>query len=113
MAGRIRLRVSGPRRLFPVVAAFVPTPNSRQAVGTTASTTLLVAQCFHRIETGSKVRANERGNRANEKRGNTNDSDVSRDDFCRDRRKLIDFPREDLDMKCRGQPVTELVAVTA
>ena len=73
---------------------------------------LFVAQRFNRIETGGEVRGNERGNRADEKCANTNDGDISRDDFRGDRRKLIDFAREDLDVQGRCEPVAELVAVT-
>src|ERR1700720_823549 len=73
---------------------------------------LFVAQGLNRIETGGEVRGNKRGDRADEKCANTNDSDISRDDFRGDRRKLINFAREDLDVQGRCEPVTELVAVT-
>src|SRR5438105_10607408 len=71
-----------------------------------------ITQRFNRIEARGEVRRNERGNRANKKCADTNDSDISRNHFRGNRRKLIDFARVNLDVQCRCEPVTELVAVT-
>src|SRR5207247_8851404 len=73
---------------------------------------LLGAERVRRIETRGKVGRDKCGKRTNEKRADADDGDISRDDFGRNRRKLIDFARENLDVQCRSEPVTEFVAVT-
>src|SRR3981081_799626 len=102
MAGRIRLRCSSIGYLSKLDYEHEQERDVKS----------LVAQRFNRIETGGEVRRNERGNRADEKCANTNDSDISRDDFRGNRRKLIDFARKDLDVQCRCEPVAEFIAVT-
>src|SRR5262245_50803710 len=77
-----------------------------------AATILLVTKRFDRIEPRGEIRGDQRRKRTDQKGADTNDSDVVRNDFGRDRRKLIDFAREDLDVQRRCQPATELVAVT-
>src|SRR5215467_787984 len=98
MAGRIRICVSRAGSLSEL--------DCEQGIKS------LVAQRFHRVEPCGEVCGNERRNRADEECADTNDSDISWDDFRWDRRKLIDFTRENLDAQCRCQPVAELVAVT-
>src|SRR5437762_622753 len=111
MARRIRLRVSGAGRLPRAVGAFVSNANQKQALDTSASTSL-VAQGFHRIQTSGEIGRNQCGKRTDEKGADTNDRNVSRDDFRRYGRKLIDFARENLDVQRRCQPMAEFVPVT-
>src|SRR5215831_20491550 len=111
MARRIRLCVSRDECFSQVVAALVSNAE-RQALGTSASTTLLVTQRFHRIEPRGEVRGDQRGEGTDQKRADTDNSNVTRNHFGWDRRKLIDLARENLDVQRRRQPTTELVTVT-
>src|SRR5262245_29855155 len=77
-----------------------------------ASTILLVTQCFHRIETRREIRGDQGGERADQESANADDSHIVRNDFGRNRRELIDLAGENLDVQSRSQPATELVSVT-
>ena len=60
---------------------------------------LFVSQCFHRIEACREISGNQRGKRADKKRADADNGYVPRNHFCRDRGKLIDLARKDLDVQ--------------
>src|SRR5882757_9813360 len=73
---------------------------------------LFVAQRFHRIEPGREISRNERGQRANQKRADTDDPDILGYDLRRNLRKLVNLTREDFDVQGRGEPPGDSIAIT-
>src|SRR5215472_3929176 len=89
------------------------TLNSPQALAaSSSSTTSLVTKRFHWIEPRREVGWDQSRERTDQECTDTDDSDVVRNDFGWDRRKLINLARENLDVQGRCQPATELVTVT-
>jgi len=75
------------------------TLNSAQALaGSSSSTTSLVTKRFHWIEPRREVGRDQSRERTDQKCTDTDDSDVVRNDFGRDRRELINLARENLDV---------------
>src|SRR6266446_7177678 len=115
MATGLRLRVSSARhflvKIEAVVAGVPPAELLEQPTRLPLQSSLFVTQRLHWIEAGGKISGDQCGKRANQKRADANDRDVLRDDLGWNRRELIDFTRENLDVQCRSQPVAEFVAV--
>src|SRR5438045_476638 len=73
---------------------------------------LLVAQCLDRIETSGTVGGQECKDAANQKRADTDDRDVARNNFGWQLRELVDLFRKHFDMRGLGQPTAEFISVT-